>query len=107
MRHQLTESKMQGWRAVAVAKDGSEHLIFVGMSFEQVKKNYSTAFFALLTEEEQNNIKLIQMQRWNGVPDSGKWVAQDALRMPVAKKNQILDDEDDMEVEDVAEMQSV
>jgi hypothetical protein len=43
------------------------------------------------------------VQRWNGVPDSGKWVSQDVARMPVAKKNQIIEDDDDDLEEDAVE----
>lgn len=104
MKQTMTESRMQGWRALAIGKDGAEHLILLGMSYEQVKKGYSVAYFEVLTPEEQLNIARIEIQRWNGVPDSGKWASQDTARMPVAKKkNQIIEDDEDMEVEDETE----
>jgi DNA polymerase/3'-5' exonuclease PolX len=78
---------MQGWRALAIGKDGKEHLLFVGMSYEQVKKNYALAFSDFLTEEEQSNIQTIQMQRWAGIPDRGKWVSQDIARIPEITKS--------------------
>jgi NADH:ubiquinone oxidoreductase subunit D len=68
-----------------------------------VKRNYADAYFEVLTPDEQDNIDRIQVQRWNGVPDSGKWVSQDVARMPVAKKNQIIEDDDDDLEEDAVE----
>ena len=82
MSKQMTESRLQGWRALAIGKDNKEHLIFVGMSYEQVKRNYSVSFAELLTEEEQMNIQTIQMQRWSGTADRGKWVSQDVIKIP-------------------------
>lgn len=112
MKQHMTESRMQGWRALAIGKDGSEHLIFVGMSYEQVKKNYQAAFLNVLTDDEQDNIDRIQMQRWSGVPDSGKWISQDTARLPVKKVNtQIIEDDDDDDEDlgavDAPELQAV
>jgi hypothetical protein len=87
MKHQLVESRMQGWRALAVAHNGAQHLLYVGMSFEQVKKNYQNSFSNLLTDEEQLTIFQIQIQRWSGVPDSGKWVTQDIARFTIKPKD--------------------
>lgn len=101
----MTESRMQGWRAVAVGNDGVEHLVFVGMSYEQVKKNYASAFLAILTPEEQSNIKHIQMQRWIGVADSGRWTSQEISRIPTAKRVEAEEDTV-LEATDV-ELQSV
>lgn len=102
MKRHMTESRMQGWRALAIGKDGSEHLVFVGMSYEQVKKNYSESFLDILTDEEQDNISIIQIQRWNGVPDNGKWVSQDTARIPTRNSivNTQIVEEDEEDEED-------
>ena len=86
MKHPLSESRMQGWRALAVAHNGDQHLLYVGMSFEQVKKNYQNSFSNHLTDEEQLTIFQIQIQRWSGVPDSGKWITQDIARFDIKHK---------------------
>ena len=33
----LSESKAQGWRAIAVLEDGSEALVMIGMSSAQIR----------------------------------------------------------------------
>jgi len=78
----LQETKFQTWRAVAVAEGGVEHLLTLGTSSDQVKKNYSVPFFDLLTRDEQASIKRILLEKWYGVADCGKWVKQDFLSLP-------------------------
>lgn len=78
---------------------GEEHLIFVGLSYEQVKRNYADAFFTILTDDEQADIRNLQMQRWIGVADSGKWVLQDEIRVP--KKQAIKEGVEDGELQPV------
>jgi hypothetical protein len=80
-----TEAKLQGWRALAIGLDQSEHLIYVGRSSTQVRTGYAAAFLELLDEEERANIRQISLQRWNGAPDEGRWVQQTTLAIPGAK----------------------
>ena len=47
-----TESKPQGWRAMAVFEDRSDRLIYLGRSSTQVRAGFVTAFFEVLDEEE-------------------------------------------------------
>src|SRR5260370_41317276 len=39
-----TESKLQGWRAVAVFADGTECLVYLGRSTTQVRAGYAAAY---------------------------------------------------------------
>src|SRR5712692_8310727 len=48
-----TESKMQGWRAVAVFADGTECLIYLARSTTQVRAGYAAAYGEILDAEEQ------------------------------------------------------
>jgi hypothetical protein len=81
-----TESKLQGWRAVAIAEDRTEHLIYLGRSSTQVRAGYVTAFFEILDAEERARIRQISLQRWNGAPDEGRWTQQTTLSIPNAAK---------------------
>ena len=77
-----TESKAQGWRAVAVFDDRPDALIFVGRSSTQVRQEYVGAFMELLDEEEREQVVSIALERWHGAPDAGTWEAQTTLKVP-------------------------
>ena len=81
----LTESKLQGWRALAVAEDRTEHLIFLGRSSQQVRNGYAVAYWEILDDEERAQIKHISLQRWEGAADEGRWIAQTNLPLPAPK----------------------
>ena len=81
-----TESKAQGWRAVAVFDDRGDALIFVGRSSTQVRQEYLEAFTELLDEEEREHVSAIQLQQWSGAPDAGRWVHKANLKVPTPVK---------------------
>jgi hypothetical protein len=81
----LTEAKPQCYRALAIFEDRSERLIYLGRSSSQVRQGYASAFVEVLDEEEQAQVQTIQLQRWNGAPDAGRWVQQSVLTLPNAK----------------------
>lgn len=81
-----TESKAQGWRAVAVFDDRGDALIFVGRSSTQVRQEYVEAFQELLDEEERDHVTAIQLQQWAGAPDAGRWVNKVNLKLPTPVK---------------------
>jgi hypothetical protein len=83
-----TESKLQGWRALAIEADHTEHLLFVGRSSTQVRAGYISAFFDVLDGDERRRVSQISLQRWNGAPDEGCWTQQTTLTVPSAKMNQ-------------------
>lgn len=78
----MNEQKIQNWRAIAVSNDNMQHLIYVAYSYEQLKKQYTAAFYDVLTDDEQISIKDIKLERWQGLPDKGRWVVQDLLKIP-------------------------
>ena len=78
-----TESKAQGWRAVAVFDDRADALIFVGRSSTQVRQQYIEAFTEGLDDEEREHVTSIQLQQWSGAPDAGRWVLKTTLKVPV------------------------
>ena len=86
----LTESKLQGWRALAVTEDRTEHLIFLGRSSQQVRNGYAAAFLDLLDDEERAQIKHIALQRWEGAADEGRWLQQSTLPIPMPKPERAL-----------------
>lgn len=77
-----TEAKAQGWRAVAVFKDGGEALLYLGRSSTQVRAGYTVAFADVLDDEERDRVESIELQRWNGAPDAGRWQHQCDLKLP-------------------------
>jgi hypothetical protein len=81
-----TESKLQGWRAVAVTDDGTEHLIFVGRSASHVRTSYVSAYFDVLDQQERSAIHEISLERWNGAADEGRWQKQTTLTVPTVRR---------------------
>lgn len=81
-----TEAKPQGWRAVAIFEDRSERLIYLGRSSTQVRTGLAQAFFEVLEEDERDSVRTIQLQRWHGAPDAGKWLHQSNLNIPIKAK---------------------
>jgi len=81
-----SESKAQGWRAVAVFDDRPDALIFVGRSSTQVRQEYAEAFAELLDDEEREHVTTIQLQQWSGAPDAGRWVLKSTLKVPAPMK---------------------
>lgn len=81
-----TESKPQGWRAVAVFDDRPDTLIYVGRSSTQVRTNFADAYFELLDDEERDHVRSVSLQRWQGAPDAGRWIHQTNLNLPVKAK---------------------
>lgn len=82
----LTESKPQCWRALAIFEDRSERLLYLNRSSRQVRDGYATAFFEVLDEEEREQVQAIQLQRWTGAPDAGRWLLQCPLNIPSKAK---------------------
>ena len=81
-----TESKLQCWRAVAVFDDRGDRLLYLGRSSTQVRHGFAQAFFEVLDQEEQDHVRSISMQRWHGAPDSGHWMHQTNLNVPLEAK---------------------
>jgi hypothetical protein len=80
----LTESKLQGWRALAVAEDRTEHLIYLAGSSQKIRAGYASAFWEILDDEERATIKHVALQRWEGAADEGHWVQQTTLPVPAS-----------------------
>ncbi len=74
------------WRAVAHAYYGAQHLLYMGMSMEQVRKNYPGAFYEILQTGEQMSINRITLEKWNGTEESGNWKTCDTLKVPRVHK---------------------
>jgi hypothetical protein len=81
-----TESKAQGWRAVAMLDGSVEALLFVGRSSTQVRAGYGEAFAELFDDEEKERTTAIKLQQWQGTPDAGKWLDKAELRLPTGAK---------------------
>lgn len=80
----VVESKAQGWRAIAKFKDGSEALLYVGMSGTIVRAGYQAALKEF-DEDEIEQISDIRLEQWYGAPDAGKWMDKAKLRIPAMK----------------------
>ena len=81
-----TEAKPQGWRAVAVFDDRPEQLLYLNRSSTQVRAGFRDAFLELLDDEEREHVKSVSLQRWQGAPDSGRWIHQSNLTIPLPEK---------------------
>jgi len=81
-----TESKFQGWRALAVFDDGSECLLYVGRSTTQVRTGYVAAWAELLDDEERGRVRRIVLQCWQGAADQGRWIAKSNLPLPAHRE---------------------
>ena len=77
-----TESKAQGWRAMAKFEDGREALLLIGRSSTAVRQGYVESFTDLLDEEEREQVVSIALERWHGAPDAGTWESQTTLKVP-------------------------
>jgi hypothetical protein len=84
-----TEEKAQGWRALAIMEGGRECLLFVGRSSKNVREEYVAAFEELLDDDEQESVKDIQLQQWQGAPDAGRWQTKAELRHPLKLKSRV------------------
>ncbi|MDW8244837.1 MAG: hypothetical protein RMJ88_16665 [Thermogemmata sp.] len=79
-----TESKAQGWRAMARFEDGREALLLIGRSSTAVRQGYVSSFNELLDDEEREQVVSISLQRWHGAPDAGCWEHQTNLKVPTS-----------------------
>jgi hypothetical protein len=86
MTNYQTEAKPQCWRAVVVFDDRAEMLLYLNRSSPQVRAGYRIAYLELLDEDERTHVASISMQRWQGAPDSGRWVHQSDLPVPMKEK---------------------
>ena len=77
-----TESKPQLWRCVAVFEDRPDQLIYLNRSNTQVRAGYRSAYMELLDDEERAHVRALSLQRWQGAPDSGRWIHQANLIVP-------------------------
>ena len=81
-----TEAKPQGWRAMAIFDDRTDRLLYLGRSSPQVRANFAEAYFEVLDDEERDHVRSISLQRWHGAADSGRWMHQTNLNVPVKAK---------------------
>jgi hypothetical protein len=81
-----TEAKPQGWRAIAVFDDRPDQLLYLHRSSTQIRGGYRTAFLEVLDDEERSHVKSIALQRWQGAPDSGRWITQSQLTVPLPER---------------------
>ena len=79
-----SEDSVQCWRAVAHFADRDDRLLFLGRSSAHVHAGFERAFVQVLDEEERGNVRAITLQRWDGVPDAGRWLHEANLRIPLA-----------------------
>ncbi len=77
-----TESKLQGWRAVAVFADGTECLVYLGRSTTQVRADYAAAYAELLDDEEHRSVREVALECWQGAADAGRWIRKSTLAVP-------------------------
>ena len=86
-----TEAKAQGWRGMAVFKDGRPDMLLVlGRSSKAVRDGYVESYWELLDEAEQSRVASVLLQRWHGAPDAGYWIDHSELRIPQPVKSQLV-----------------
>lgn len=74
------------WCAVAHTHFGEQHLLYMGISMEQVKKNYPGSFYEILQVGEQSAVNRISLEKWFGGPEKGHWAITDNLKVPRVHK---------------------
>ena len=84
-----TESKAQGWRAVATLEGRGECLLYVGRSSTHVRGEYVESFNELLESDEKELVTGIQLQQWSGAPDAGRWILKATLKLPAPAKTKV------------------
>lgn len=77
------------WRAVAHTHYGDQHLLYVGISPEQVKKNFPGSFYEILTPEEQTAVNRVTLEKWKGSAAHGNWFTLESLKVPRVHKTAI------------------
>jgi hypothetical protein len=77
-----TETKFQGWRAVAVFDDGRSFPLYVGRSLTHIRAGYEESFSELLDTDEQARVTRVEAQCWRGVADQGRWLLEAVLAVP-------------------------
>ena len=77
-----TESKLQGWRAVAIFADGTECLVYLGRSTTQIRAGYAAAYAELLDDEEHRLVRAVALECWQGAADAGQWIRKSTLAIP-------------------------
>ena len=84
----LSESKAQGWRAIAVLEDGTEALVMIGMSSAQIRAGYVSALEEMFEDEPDGigSVTDIRLEQWYGAPDAGRWTQKNTLRNPAKVK---------------------
>jgi hypothetical protein len=87
-----TESKLRGWRAVAVFADGTECLLYLGRSIPQVRAGFAAAYGELLDAEEQARVQAIALECWHGAADAGRWLRKSALAVPTRELLAVAED---------------
>lgn len=80
------QTQFNCWRAIAHTYYGEEHLLYMGISMEQVKKNYPGSFYEILQATEQSAVNRISLEKWHGHPEHGHWVVTDTLKVPRVHK---------------------
>lgn len=96
MKTQQQEPKAQRYRAVAQFRDGREGLVVLGFSHGEVLENYGEAFLELYDKEQrEQEIIGVQLQKWDGAADAGRWKPHKTLpipkplSMPIAVKRRV------------------
>ncbi len=81
MKNRPVEPDAQRYRAVAQFPDNKEGLILLGNTSVEVCEEYQDAFLDLY-EDKKHDVIGIQLQKWEGHPDCGRWKAQRTLTVP-------------------------
>lgn len=80
------EMKFQRYRAVVVFKNTKEGHIVFGPSLAWVQENYDEAFLNLYGPDSDENqlayCKEIQIQKWDGQADAGRWTLVKTFMVP-------------------------
>jgi hypothetical protein len=71
---------------MAIFDDRTDRLLYLGRSSPQVRANFAEAYFEVLDDEERDHVRSISLQRWHGAADSGRWMHQTNLNVPVKAK---------------------
>ncbi len=67
------ESRAQRWRAIAELNDHQPALITLAPSIVQLREMLPEAYYSVLAEEVQTQVRKVHIERFEGLSDKGYW----------------------------------
>lgn len=84
------ERPNQTWRAIAILENDKKVHLYIGNSIAQVRAGYANPWYNYLPLSVRKEVKEIDMQKWIGTPEKGRWLSKYSLDvLPVDIKDYV------------------